>query len=169
MLNSLINDRVKAEINQAVLCWLATIDQDGFPSVTPKQVWGCFDGNTLVVADIASPGSVSNIRRNAAACVSFLDVFRQKGFKLTGNARVVAPNEPDFDVLAANLIAEAGERFQVRNVIALTVDSVKPIIAPSYGLYQASEAEMLEDSYQTYGVRPIQSDYALSGIKGNGG
>lgn len=153
-----INETVKQEIENAVLCWLATVDEDGFPTVSPKQIWDCYDANTLVVADIASPGSVRNIQQNPAACVSFLDVFRQKGFKLIGTARIVPPQDPAFPDLSAKLVAAAGERFEVRNVIALNVTRARPIIAPSYALYRASEHDMKQDAYATYGVRPVSVD-----------
>ena len=108
-------------------------------------------------------GSVRNLQKNSAACLSFVDVFRQKGYKLTGKARIAARDDPEFERLSAPLTAIAGNRFKVRHVIALTVERIAPILAPSYALYHATEEDMIEDSYRTYSVAPISESWIRRG------
>jgi predicted pyridoxine 5'-phosphate oxidase superfamily flavin-nucleotide-binding protein len=88
---------------RAVLCWLATVDADGVPNVSPKEVWATIGDRHVVVANIASPVSVRNIAANAAVCVSFVDVFVQKGFKVKGRASVVRPGDAEYGRWAAPL------------------------------------------------------------------
>jgi len=45
----------------SVLCWLATVDAQGQPHVSPKEVFAVFDEQHLVIAHIASPTSVKNV------------------------------------------------------------------------------------------------------------
>ena len=149
-----ITDVVRREAERAVLCWLATVSADGTPNVSPKEMWCIHDDSTVVIAEIASPRSRRNLRQHSAACVSFVDVFRQKGFKLVGKARVIGPDDPDFAGLSAPLVAMTGDRFEVRNVFALAVERVTPIVAPSYALYDASEEDMMADAFRTYSVSP---------------
>lgn len=150
-----LNPTVRSDIEASVLCWLATVDGDGHPSVSPKELWMPHDDETIVVADIASANSVRNVRGNPKVCVSFVDVFRQRGFKLYGEARVVAGSEPAFGQLAQGLLEKAGDRFVVRNVIAVSVTRVGRILAPSYTLYpEIGEEGMMENAFRTYGVRP---------------
>lgn len=151
----MIDNTVRDEIDRAVLCWLATVSKDGIPNVSPKELWRVHDHATIVIADIASGGSVRNLRINPACCVSFVDVFRQKGFKLTGAALIIGPKDDDFEYMSAPLRAVAGARFFVRNVIAVTVQQVAPIVAPSYSLHKASEEEMMASSFKTYAVQPV--------------
>lgn len=151
----MMNDAVRYEIDRAVLCWLATVNEDGIPNVSPKELWRIHDHATVVIADIASGGSVRNLRINLACCVSFVDVFRQKGFKLTGTALIIGNKDGGFEDMSAPLRAIAGTRFSVRNVVAMTVQHVAPIVAPSYALHKASEEEMMADSFKTYSVKPI--------------
>jgi predicted pyridoxine 5'-phosphate oxidase superfamily flavin-nucleotide-binding protein len=73
----------------SILCGLATVDADGQPNVSPKEIFAVFDPEHLVIANIASPTSVRNIAVNPRVCVSFVDVFVQKGFKVLGTARNV--------------------------------------------------------------------------------
>ena len=155
---AVIDDTVRYEVDRAVLCWLATVSGAGIPNVSPKELWRVHDHATVLIADIASGGSVRNLRTNPACCVSFVDVFRQKGFKLVGAALVIGRKDGDFEDISAPLRAIAGNRFFVRNVIAVTVKYVAPIVAPSYALHKASEEEMLANSFKTYSVKPIRKE-----------
>ncbi|MXW97744.1 MAG: pyridoxamine 5'-phosphate oxidase family protein [Acidimicrobiaceae bacterium] len=149
-----ITDAVRREADRAVLCWLATVSADGIPNVSPKEIWRVHDDSTVVIAEIASPRSLRNLRHNSAACVSFVDVFRQRGFKLVGSVRVVGRADPDFGEMAGALVEIAGDKFKVRNALVLTVERVAPIVAPSYALHGATEDEMVAQSFRTYSVRP---------------
>ena len=115
------------------------------------------DCATVIIADIASRGSVRNLQTNPACCVSFVDVFRQKGFKLVGTAHVIGRKDAGFEDTSAPLRAIAGKKFFVRNVIAMTVEHVAPIVAPSYALHKVSEEEMMAQAFQTYSVKPLEA------------
>ena len=94
-----------------------------------------FDSDHLVIANIASAGSARNIERNARVCVAFIDVFAQKGFKVTGAARNVRKNDPDFVRWATQLVEMAGPRFAIQSVFVVKAEAVEAILAPSYRLY----------------------------------
>ncbi|UXS38591.1 pyridoxamine 5'-phosphate oxidase family protein [Agrobacterium tumefaciens] len=153
----MINDAIRIDIENSVLCWLATVDDDGTPSVTPKEIFTGYGEDHLVIADIASSHSVSNAIARPKVCVSFVDVFRQRGFKLAGPAAILAPGDTDFDAFSADLRRMAGDDFPIRNVIAVKIESVSRIWAPSYRLFpERSETERMQSAYETYGVWPIQ-------------
>lgn len=116
----------------AVLCWLATVDGGGQPHVSPKEVFSVIGSHRLAIAHIASPSSVSNIARNPRVCVSFVDVFVQKGWKLLGTAEVIRADSSGFETLAAPLIRQAGSSFSVLAAIVIEVEKAVPILAPSY-------------------------------------
>lgn len=146
---------VRDAMRRCVLCWLATVDADGQPNVSPKEVFAPLDAHRLAIAHIASPGSLRNIRAEPRVCVSLVDPFVQKGFKLTGHARAVLPGEPDFDAVSEPLHAMTGERFPILAVFVVHVTAVAPIVAPSYRLYpDTTEAMQVAAAMQTYGVRP---------------
>ena len=150
-----INDAMRTDMDNAVLCWLATVGTDGVPNVTPKEIFAPHGEDTILIADIASTNSVRNISVHPKVCVSFIDVFRQKGFKVVGTARLVAPDEEEFEALSAPLLVLTDGTFPIRHVIAVGVEKVSRIWAPSYGLFpERSEAERMDAAYRTYGVRP---------------
>ena len=149
----IIGDTTRNLIQRSVLCWLATVGRDGEPSVSPKELWDICGDDCLVIADIASPNSVNNIRHQPRVCVSFLDIFLQKGMKLYGNAEIVGKDSSTFEELGSGLLRQAGDRFAIRNLIYVSVDRGSKIVAPSYRLYpETSEQLMMEESYKTYGV-----------------
>ena len=151
-----INQSFREEAERAVLCWLATVSADGQPNVTPKELFAIHDDETLVIADVLSTNSVRNIQANPRVCVSFIDVFAQRGFKVDGEARVIAPEAPDFATFGAPLLKMAGQTFPVRHAIVVRVTRISRIWAPSYTLVpERTEAERHEEAYRRYGVRPV--------------
>lgn len=139
---------------RAVLCWLATVSADGQPNVSPKELFAVVDDDHLVIANLASPVSATNIRAEPRVCVSLIDVFAQKGFKLTGHANDIRADEPEFAQWAAPVLIQAGDRFTVRSVFRVRVQAVTPILAPSYRFYpeQTTEAAQVESALRAYGV-----------------
>ncbi len=152
----MMNDAVREAARRSVLCWLATVDAEGQPNVSPKEVWSIADDQHVVVAHIASPMSVRNIAQQPQVCLSFVDVFVQKGFKLLGRAREVRAADPDFSAWAAPLLAIVGMRFTIHSVLVIQVQSVAAIVAPSYRFYphETSEASQESSAMQMYGVKP---------------
>ena len=152
-----INASMRADIANSVLCWLATVDTDGVPSVTPKEIFAAYGDDKSVSADIASTNSARNIVSHPKGCVSFVDVFRQRGFKVVGSARVVPSEHADFDLLGQDLLAMAGPDYPIRNVIAVQIEKISRIWAPSYSLFpERSEAERMDAAFAAYGVQPKQ-------------
>ena len=153
----ILSPDVRETARRSVLCWLATVDAEGQPNVSPKEVWAIADDEHVVVAHIASPMSARNIAQQPQVCLSFVDVFVQKGFKLLGTAHEVCADDPAFAAWAAPLLGMVGQRFVIRSVLLIRVTSVAAILAPSYRFFpdQTSEASQIEAAMLTYGVRPM--------------
>jgi predicted pyridoxine 5'-phosphate oxidase superfamily flavin-nucleotide-binding protein len=77
----MLSPDLKAYIERSVLCWLGTVDDCGNPNVSPKEVFCAWGEDLILIANIASPESEKNIRSWPEVCVSFVDVFVQKGFR----------------------------------------------------------------------------------------
>lgn len=152
-----LTPEVRDAAERSVLCWLATADAAGQPNVTPKEVFAIVDDEHLVIANIASPGSAANVAVNPKVCVSFVDVFKQKGFKVVGLASDVAPADPAFARWVAPLRALAGERFPVRSVFLVRATAVEAIVAPSYWLFPTvtTEASQERAALRAYGVERV--------------
>lgn len=153
----MLTDKIRNEIRRSVLCWLATVDADGHPSVSPKQIFCASGEDKVLIADIASANSVRNMLGDPKVCVSFVDVFRQVGFKLYGQAEIVERDAPDFRMRAGVLLAMTSREFTVRRLIDVTISRAVPIIAPGYNLPTPwSEEDHIRQGHATYGVRPAR-------------
>jgi len=154
----MIDDSVAACARKCVLCWLATSDAQGQPNVSPKEVFAPYDSQRLVIANIASPLTARNIEANPKVCVSFVDIFVQKGFKLAGVARNLAPSAAEFAALAAPLETMTQGLFPIRSVFVVEVQAVEPILAPSYWRFpeRTTESSQVAAAMRAYGVRPLE-------------
>lgn len=119
----MINEEILQSIRQSVLCWLATVDASGKPNVSPKEMFVPYEANYLLVANIASPHSVANIKANAYVCVSFVDIFKQKGYKLSGKANLVERSDQQFEMLLSELHTVGGKGFPVQSIIKIRLCS----------------------------------------------
>ncbi len=137
-----------------VLCWLATVDALGQPNVSPKEVFAVIDEEHLVIAHIASPTSVKNVLQNPKVCISLIDIFVQKGWKLLGRAKYVHSSDEVFHAYAKPLLPMAGDQFKIQGVFLVAVEQAHPIIAPSYRFYPdtTTEQAQIEAAMKTYGV-----------------
>ena len=151
----LLNPGVLDALRRSVLGWLATVDADGQPNVSPKEVFAALDGTHVVIANIASPRSAANVNAQPKVCFSFVDVFVQKGYKLVGTAQEILPGTPEFATVAAPLEEITQGRFPIRSVFRMQVTRVEGIQAPSYWLFpETKEADQIASAMRTYGVQP---------------
>ena len=151
----MLTEAIKKSIQDSVLCWLATSDTEGMPNVSPKELFTFYGEDQILVANIASPQSLKNIRQNPNVCISFIDIFVQKGFQIKGTARIIDQKEEAFEALHAVLFEMAGERFPFSSLTSIQIQKVKPIIAPSYFMYPESTTEesQVHSALKRYGVR----------------
>lgn len=150
----MLTDEIKKYLELSVLCWLATVSEDGTPNLSPKEIFLPEGERFVLIAHIASPKSVRNIKANPQVCLSFLEIFEQKGYKLTGRAKVFEPGDPNYDQRVAPLKQLATERFPVLGFIEVEVLSAVPIVAPSYKLYRETTPEMqVKGAIETYNQR----------------
>lgn len=156
----MLTDAVRDAASRSVLCWLATVNAEGQPNVSPKEVWAIADEQHVVVAHIASPISARNIAQHPQVCLSFVDVFVQKGFKLLGMAREVRVADPEFATWAKPLLAMVGQRFTIHSLLVIHVKSVYAIVAPSYRFYpdDTTEASQVVSGMRAYKVQPAKQE-----------
>jgi hypothetical protein len=148
-----LNIEIKKCINKSVLCWLATSSTENIPNVSPKEIFNHFGTDRIIIANIASPQTVRNIKQNENVCVSFIDILVQKGFQLKGKAKIIKKTDSEYSEME-NILAEiTGGNFPFTTITEITIKQVKPIIAPKYILYpETTEKEQIESAKRLYGI-----------------
>jgi predicted pyridoxine 5'-phosphate oxidase superfamily flavin-nucleotide-binding protein len=149
----MFDNEIKKYIDKSVLCWLATSDNDNFPNVSPKEMFTYLGENKLLIANIASPNSVKNIMQNNKVCVSFVDVFVQKGYKIKGEAVFINKEHLDFEHKKRVLTNIYSDNFPINGIIEIEIKKIETIKAPSYFLFPGiTEQQQIEGAMKTYKV-----------------
>lgn len=148
-----LTPEIKEYIDKSVLCWLATVSSDGIPNVSPKEIFNYYGTHDIIVANIASPQTVRNIKQNKNVCVSFIDILVQKGFQVKGTAEIIKKTNLEFNEMEKILTQMAGGNFPFSTITKIRVEQSKSIIAPKYRLYpETTEMEQIESAKQAYGM-----------------
>lgn len=149
----MLNSKVKEYIDKSVLCWLATASIDNIPNVSPKEIFNYYNKNSIIIANIASPQTVKNIKQNPNVCVSFIDVFIQKGYQIKGKGVIIDKKDESFSTMESILLKMTEGKFPFSTVTKITVESIKPILAPRYILYpETTEEQQIISAKKTYNV-----------------
>ncbi|MGB1361518.1 MAG: pyridoxamine 5'-phosphate oxidase family protein [Alphaproteobacteria bacterium] len=146
----MLDDTLKKYVNESILCWVATCDNNQ-PAVSPKQFFTYYDDKTIIVAHINSPSTAANIEKNPNVCISFVDVFAQRGFKCLGHATIVSQDCPTYNKKVKMLEEVTNEGLEILEVISIELTETHPIIAPDYTLGNVRE-EMVQKALKYYGI-----------------
>lgn len=150
---NMLNKEVKKYIDKSVLCWLATASNDNIPNVSPKEIFNYYNEDYIIVANIASPQTLKNIKQNPNICVSFIDVFVQKGYQIKGKAFIIDKKDETFSAMEAILLKMTEGKFPFSTITKIKVEIIKPILAPKYNLYpETTEAQQIETAKKIYGI-----------------
>jgi len=163
MQHMMITKEVAQSIQSSVLCWFATVAKDGRPNVSPKEAFMHDSNGRILVAHIASPQTVRNIENEPRVCLSFIDVFTQKGHKVRGTARILRESDEHFQEQRSRLMQMIGDAFEILAVIEVEPTEIEEIIAPSYRVFpDITTSEMVERSLKTYKVADYKTGAARS-------
>ena len=87
----ILTDHMKKVVVEQRLGYIATVCPDGTPNLSPKATMRVWDDDHLVFADIASPGTVANLKQNPAIEINIVDPMIRKGYRFKGTAEIVPP------------------------------------------------------------------------------
>ena len=117
-------------IDEQRLCFVATVNADGTPNLSPKGTIGVLDDDHLAFGDIRSPRTVENLRARPAVEINVLDPIGRRGYRFRGTAEIVDPG-PRFDALEATFRAR-GLEHPFNCVVVVTVVRAEPVVSPAY-------------------------------------
>lgn len=151
----ILSESIKEYIDRSILCWLGTINKNNYPNVSPKEIFTYWNDNSIIIANIASPQSVRNIKFNQKVCLSFVDILIQKGYKLYGIAKEINKPSADFENMSKKLDKVMnGAPFSIISIIHITISSSKSILAPSYQFFPdtTSEEQQIQNAIKAYNL-----------------
>jgi hypothetical protein len=86
-----------------------------------------------VFANIRSPGTLANIRRNASVEINVVGPFLRKGYRFKGTASVLESGAP-YDQAIAFYEARGSKVSLFREVVLVRVEQTQAIDSPAYDL-----------------------------------
>lgn len=113
---------------------VATINDNGTPSVSPKATFVVIDDTTLAFGNIRSPGTLANLRKRPSVEVCFIDVLTRKAVRVTGTATIVDKGAAAADVAAAFESAWAPYVPYMSDFVIIAVSAAELILSPAYDL-----------------------------------
>jgi predicted pyridoxine 5'-phosphate oxidase superfamily flavin-nucleotide-binding protein len=146
-----ITDDMRSIVRRAILCFVATVSEDGTPNLSPKASLA-FRGDALLFANIASPQTVRNIRRNPAVEINVVDFLARRGYRFSGRAIILEPEDEAFRDIAAWVKSTNGEIYPVFDVIRIDIAKVRPVLSPAYTIGGVDEATLTESYRRKYGA-----------------
>jgi hypothetical protein len=147
---------MEAIIKQAILSFVATVNEDGTPNLSPKASLTVAHG-VLYFADIASPRTILNLKRNPAVEINVVDIFQRRGYRFSGRAQILAPGDVE-SVLITNWVrATNGPEYPVDHVVKIDTTSITPLLSPAHVFADPArnQDEITSTYHQKYGVKPI--------------
>ncbi|HEX4183611.1 MAG TPA: pyridoxamine 5'-phosphate oxidase family protein [Caulobacteraceae bacterium] len=122
---------VKAVIKRAILSFVATINEDGTPNLSPKASLTVVNG-ALYFADIASPQTLANLDRNPAVSINVVDVFERRGYRFEGRGLILSPDGDEFSAIANWVRATNGPEYPIDHVVKIETTSITPLLSPAH-------------------------------------
>src|SRR5262249_57548129 len=89
-----------------ILCSSATTNPDGSPNLSPTSSLRVHDDAHLLFANIASPGTVRNLRRDPRIEINCVDIFARRGYRFRGRATIHSAGDPLYVALASPVSRE---------------------------------------------------------------
>jgi general stress protein 26 len=140
-------------IQSAILSFVATINEDGSPNLSPKASL-IARNDALFFADIASPQTIKNIRRSPEISINVVDVFSRRGYRFNGRASVLPVKDVDRKFVAEWVWRTNGPDYPVDHVVRIDVREAAPLLSPAYRFGEGVSEDTLRDAYMTkYGVQ----------------
>ena len=134
---------MKAIIATFPLGFVASVNRDATPNLSPKGTFVVLNDRQLVFGHIRSPQTMGNIAERPIIEINFLDVLARKAVRVRGQARMFPSSAPEFEELFSALAVWQGYTDIMKAVVRVDVEQASLILSPAYDLGH-TEAELRE-------------------------
>jgi predicted pyridoxine 5'-phosphate oxidase superfamily flavin-nucleotide-binding protein len=117
-------------VEEQRLGFVATVNDDGTPNLSPKGTMAVLDDDHLTFADIRSPGTIRNLRERPAIEVNIVDPIGRMGYRFRGTATVVDGGTRLDELLA--FYRDRGTNLPIQRIVVIQVERCERVISPAY-------------------------------------
>jgi hypothetical protein len=137
----ILTDDMKRVISEQRLGFVATVDADGTPNLSPKGTMTVLDDDTILFSNLRSPQTRRNLEANPAVEINFVDPIARKGYRFKGTATYVPRGEDGFDELLLHFEHWGDLTPNMKGIFKVSVSRALPIASPAYDV-GATETEL---------------------------
>ena len=136
----ILNDDMKRVWTEQRLGFVATVNEDGTPNLSPKGTMMVCNNDSIMFAEVHSPQTVANLERNTAAEINFVDSISRKDYPSKSRLRLVSSRDNKYDELSGRFASWGPLTERVNAVVILEIEQVNKVTSPAYDIGTAEEA-----------------------------
>ena len=133
----IITEEIKNFVNFQKLGYVATISADNTPNLSPKGTVMVLDETHMAFADIQSPQTVENLKRNSSIEINVVDPFSRRGYRFKGIAEIISTGDK-FDKIISHY-KETGVKSSIKTIVAVKIEKLSEVLSPLYDLGYTEE------------------------------
>lgn len=129
-------DEIKHLLAEQKLGFVATVSPDNTPNLSPKGtiiIWN----DDLIFADIKSPNTIANLKKNPSIEINVVDPLSRKGYRFKGVAKIILEGE-EFNKIILHYKTQ-GIKSEINSIVSVKVDSMHEVTSPLYDLGYSEE------------------------------
>lgn len=127
-----ITKEIKDFLDLQKLGYVATVNPDGSPNLSPKGTIIGWTDKTLAFADIRSPDTVNNLKTNPRLEINVIDPLSRKGYLFRGEARLLHEGTLFEEIL--NHYRLNGVKSPINSIVLTYISDVSEVISPLYDM-----------------------------------
>ena len=131
-----ITDEMKNLLSKQKLGFVATVSPDNTPNLSPKGtiiVWN----NDLIFADIKSPNTIVNLKKNPSIEINVVDPLIRRGYRFKGEGKIISEGD-EFQKIITHYKNE-GIKSEIKSIVLVKVGTVNEVTSPLYDLGYSEE------------------------------
>ena len=138
----MLTNEMKKIINEHSAGMVATVNENGTPSVSPKATFFIINEKTISFGNIRSPNTIKNILKRPNVEINFIDVLHRKALRVTGLATYDL--KKSFNKKYIKLFNKKFSNYlsKVSGFVKIKISSVELILSPLYDDNEISEREV---------------------------
>ena len=148
----MLNEDMKTIIKKANLAFVATENIDGSPNLSPKSTLRPWGQNHLIFANLASPGTVANVKRDPHIEINCIDFLSRRGYRFSGTATVYSPGDKIYEEFLEIMEKELGKGTKVHDAVLIKLSEIKAVLSPAYEKEGVTEKGLVKTYRRKYGV-----------------
>ena len=133
----MITQEIKDFLDLHKLGFVATVNSDGKPNISPKGTIIGWSSETLAFADIRSPDTIENLQNNPNLEINVIDPLLRKGYLFTGTARILNDGAMYEEIFQH--FRNKGIKSPINSIVLVDISNIYEVTSPLYDLGVSEE------------------------------